>query len=49
MKMAAKFAPADVAGLDWDQLLAAINAGGEGKMVDVEDEEKGQHVEIFIE
>ena len=49
MKMAAKFAPADVAGLDWDQLLAAINAGGEGKMVDVEDEEKGEHVEVYIE
>ena len=49
MKMAAKFAPADVAGLDWDQILAAIQAGGEGKMVDVEDEEKGEHVEIFVE
>jgi hypothetical protein len=49
MKMAAKFAPADVAGLDMDQILAAIQAGGEGKMVDVEDEEKGEHVEIFVE
>lgn len=49
MKMAAKFAPADIAGLDMDQILAAMKAGGEGKMVDVEDEEKGEHVEIFIE
>ncbi len=49
MKMAARFAPAAVEGLDMNQLSAAIQNGGEAKMVDVEDEEKGEHVEVFIE
>lgn len=49
MKMAAKFAPVDLEGLDMNQLIAAMKSGGEGKLVDVEDEEKGEHVEIFIE
>ncbi len=49
MKMGAKYAPAEVEGLDMNQILAAVQAGGEGKVVDVEDEENGKHVEVFIE
>ncbi len=49
MKMGAKFAPAALEGLDMDQLVAAAKSGGEGKIVDVEDEEKGEHVEVYIE
>ncbi len=49
MKMAAKFGPGDLEGLDMNQLMAAMKSGGEGKLVDVEDEEKGEHVEVFIE
>lgn len=49
LKMANKFAPGAVEGFDMSQLTAAINSGGETKMVDVEDEEKGEHVEIFVE
>ncbi len=49
MKMAAKYAPESVEGLDWDQLIAAAQNGSEGKLVDVEDEEKGEHVEVFVE
>lgn len=49
MKMAAKFGTADVEGLDMDQIIEAIKNGGEGKLVDVEDEKKGEHVEVFIE
>ncbi len=49
MKMAAKYAPESIEGLDWAQLIAAAQNGGEGKLVDVEDEEKGEHVEVFIE
>jgi hypothetical protein len=49
MKMGAKFAPAGLAGLDMQQIIAAIKSGGEGKIVDVEDEEDGEHVEVFIE
>ncbi len=49
MKMATRFAPADLEGLDIEQIIAAVKNGGEGKLVDVEDEEKGEHVEIFVE
>ncbi len=49
MKMGAKFAPKEMEGLDMNQLRAAFQSGMEGKVVDVEDEEKGEHVEIFIE
>jgi hypothetical protein len=49
LKMGAKFAPAGLEGMDMKQILAAIKAGGEGKVVDVEDEEDGEHVEIFVE
>ncbi len=49
LKMGAKFAPAGMEGLDMNHILAAIKSGGEGKVVDVEDEEDGEHVEVFIE
>ena len=45
LNIAAKYAP-DVA---FDELVEAINAGAEGKIIDVFDEEDGEHVEIFIE
>ena len=49
LKMGAKFAPAGIEGLDMHQIMAAIKSGGEGKIVDVEDEDGGEHVEVFIE
>ncbi|MBI5651905.1 MAG: hypothetical protein HZC40_15935 [Chloroflexi bacterium] len=49
LKMGAKFAPAGIEGLDVNQILTAIKTGGEGKVVDVEDAEGGEHVEVFIE
>ena len=49
LKMGARFAPAGLEGLDMNQIIAAIKGGGEGKIVDVEDEEGGEHVEIYIE
>ncbi|HSJ89171.1 MAG TPA: hypothetical protein VK909_18310 [Anaerolineales bacterium] len=49
MKMAARFAPSGVDGLDMNEIIAAMKSGGEEKLVDVEDQEKGEHVEIFIE
>lgn len=45
LNIASQYAP-DVA---FDELLEAINAGAEGKIIDVFDEEDGEHVEIFIE
>lgn len=49
MKMAANYVPGGIEGLDMDQLVAAVKSGGEGKLVDVVDEERGEHVEIFVE
>jgi hypothetical protein len=49
IKMAAKFAPSAIDDLDMNEIIAAMKNGGEEKLIDVEDEEKGEHVEIFIE
>jgi DUF4097 and DUF4098 domain-containing protein YvlB len=48
MKMGARFSP-EVEGLDMNQLNEFINSGEVGKVVDVVDEEDGEHVEVFIE
>ena len=48
IKMGARFAP----GLEADQMQAvaeALKSGAVGKIVDVTDEEDGEHVEIFVE
>jgi hypothetical protein len=49
MKMAARFGSSSIDDLDMNQIIAAMESGGEEKLVDVEDEEKGEHVEIFME
>jgi len=38
-----------VPGIAFSELIEAIDAGAEGKIIDVMDEEDGEHVEIFIE
>lgn len=45
LNIASKYAP-DVA---FDELIAAIEGGAMGKLIDVYDETDGEHVEIFIE
>jgi hypothetical protein len=45
LNIASQYAP-DVA---FDELIEAINSGIEGKIIDVMDEEDGEHVEIYIE
>lgn len=49
LKLGAKFSPVGMEGLDMGQIMAAVKAGGTGKIVDVEDEEDGEHVEVYIE
>jgi len=49
LKMGARFAPAGLEGLDIEKVIAAIKTGGEGKIVDVSNDEDGEHVEVFIE
>lgn len=48
MQIGAQFAP-EVGDLDFEQLKEMLESGVEGKVVDVIDEEDGEHVEIFIE
>jgi hypothetical protein len=48
LKMGSKFAP-QVEGLDADQLMSIIESGEMGQIVDVYDEEDGEHVEVFLE
>jgi hypothetical protein len=45
LNIAAQYAP----GINFEDLAEAIKTGAEGKIIDVIDEEDGEHVEIFIE
>lgn len=45
LNIASQYAP----DIEFDELIEAINAGAEGKIIDVIDEEDGEHVEIYIE
>lgn len=47
LKIGAQFAPEIAVGMeDWQE---ALKSGVEGKIVDVIDEEDGEHVEIYVE
>ena len=48
LKMGARFAP-DIEGINFDEVVAAIKSGSQGKIVDVVDEEDGERVEIYVE
>lgn len=48
IRMGMKFAP-EVEGLDVDELMEIIQSGEMGQIVDVVDEEDGEHVEVYIE
>jgi hypothetical protein len=47
-KMGARFSP-EVESIDWDELLAAIDEGAAGKLVEVEDTEGHERVEVFVD
>jgi hypothetical protein len=48
LKIGAHFAP-EIEGIDMSLLTEALRSGETGKLVDVYDEEDGEHVEIFVE
>ncbi len=48
LKMGARFSP-QVEGLDPEQLMAFLNSGEVGKVIDVQSHEDGEHVEVYIE
>jgi hypothetical protein len=45
LNIAAQYVP----GINFDDLAEAIKSGAEGKIIDVTDEEDGEHVEIYVE
>ncbi len=48
MKIGAHFAP-EVEGVDMSNVMDAMRSGVTGKIIDVMDDEDGEHVEIYIE
>ena len=48
MKIGAHFAP-EIDGVNMDQLMAALRSGMTGKIIDAQDDDDGEHVEIFVE
>ena len=48
LRLGARFSP-EVAALDPNELLAALQSGISGPLVDVEDLDDGQRVQIFVE
>lgn len=48
VRIGARFAP-DLEGLDFTEVMSAIEQGARGKIIDVTDEEDRERVEIFAE
>jgi hypothetical protein len=48
LKIGAQYAP-QLEGIDVENLVSQVRSGTSGKIIDVIDEEDGEHVEIFIE
>ena len=48
MKIGAHFAP-EVEGVDMSNVLDAVRSGMTGKIIDVTDDQDGEHVEIYVE
>ena len=48
LKIGAYFAP-ELEDIDMESVIEAFRSGVKGKIIDVVDEEDGEHVEIFIE
>jgi len=48
MKIGAHFAP-EVEGVDMSNVMEALRMGVTGKIIDVTDDEDGEHVEIYVE
>jgi len=48
IRMGARFAP-EIEGLDMEDLNAWLNSGEFGQIVDIFDDEDGEHIEVFLE
>jgi hypothetical protein len=48
MKMGARFSP-QVEGLDTEQIMQHLSSGETGKIIDIYNDDEGEHVQVFIE
>lgn len=48
LKMGARFSP-EIDGLDSNQLMGFIRTGKTGRVIDIYDDEDGEHVEVIVE
>jgi hypothetical protein len=48
LRMGARFAP-NMEGVNLEEMMTAIKSGASGKIMDVTDEDSGEHVEIYVE
>ena len=48
LRMGKKYSP-EMSDLDVEEIFQAIQAGEMGQIVDVEDEEEGDHVQVYVE
>ena len=49
LRIAERFAPQEMEGIDLQELESMLASGAIGKIVEVEDEEDGERVEIYVE
>jgi hypothetical protein len=47
LRMGAKFAP-EVEELDWDEIITGLTSGGVGTLVEVQDNEDGELVRVYV-
>jgi len=47
LRMGARFSP-EIEGIDWDQVLQELSGGGEQTIVEVNDENDGESVRIYL-
>lgn len=47
LRLGAKFAP-EMEELDWDEIVTGLSSGGVGTLVEVQDEEDGELVRVFV-
>ena len=48
IKIGARYA-SDAEDIDWEELIAAVQEGASGKLVEVEDQEGGERVEVYVD
>jgi hypothetical protein len=48
LRVGSHFSP-EMSGMDWEDLSRILRSGESGKLVDVMDDDDGEHVEIFID